>query len=97
MKEITSKVKNMELVLSNGQTVLHILVNFITITFTGKEYILGLTEEFMKENGEQIRCMVKARSSGQMVASMSENTVKTKKEDTVNLFGLMVEYTVENG
>jgi hypothetical protein len=50
----------------NGQMVQYILESFIIIIFMAKEFILGRITENMKVNGEQIRCMERGHSRGQM-------------------------------
>jgi hypothetical protein len=50
----------------NGQMVQYILESFIIIIFMAKEFILGRITENMKVNGEQIRCMEREHSRGQM-------------------------------
>ena len=55
-------------------TVHHISENFIIITFMEKESIPGLTIEFMRENGVQTKCTVKAHLLGQMAENMLVNT-----------------------
>ena len=47
--------------------------NFIITIFMARVYTLGQTIESMKENGDQIKCMEKALSHGQMGENMLEN------------------------
>jgi hypothetical protein len=97
MKEIMNMEKNMELEPSSGPTAPHILVNFITIMFMEKEFILGLIIENMKENGKQIKCTVKAHSLGRMGGNILESTRKIKRRAMENSSGRMGDVTEENG
>lgn len=43
------------------------------------EYIIGRTEEYMKDTGNKIICMVKDFINGLMVVNMKEIILKTKR------------------
>ena len=96
-KEITNSVKSTVSALLNGLINQLTSVNSTTITFTAKVSTPGLTAVSMKENGELIKCMAKELSVGQTEESISVNTQKTRKEATVNSFGLIGGVTEENG
>ena len=51
----------------------------------------------MKVNGEPIKCMAKGPLLGQILENISESTPKTKRKDTVNLYGQMVDVTEASG
>lgn len=97
MKEIMNMEKSTALVHLNGLMGHPTLVNSTTITYMVKVFIHGLTIEFMKENGDQIKCMVKEHLHGQTEENMWVSMLKIKKEDTVNLYGLMEDVIEENG
>jgi hypothetical protein len=97
MKVITSTVRNMASVLSNGVTDHLTSVNFTIIIFMVKVCIHGQTTEFTKVNGGQIKCMGKELLHGLTGVNMLENMLKTKNEDMENSFGLMVDATEANG
>ena len=56
--------KNMALEHFNGSMEVLILENFIVIIYMAWGCTLGKMVESMKENGEQIKCMAMALSSG---------------------------------
>ena len=62
-----------------------------------KVFTSGQTTEFMKENGDQIKCMVKVLSHGPTVENMLVSMRKIKKEVTVSLYGQMEDATEVNG
>ena len=80
MKETTNMEKSTELEHSNGQTALHISVNFIIIIFMARVYILGQMPESMRENGELTKCTAKVHLLGPMAENMLANTPKTKRK-----------------
>ena len=96
-KAITNMERNMALVLSNGVMALHISENSIITIFMAKVFTHGQTTESTKENGDPIKCMVKAHLLGLMDVNMLENTLKIKNVDTVNSSGLMEDATEVNG
>ena len=69
----------------------------ITITSTVKVYTPGKTIEFTKVNGDLTRCMAKEHSLGPMEENMLVNMLKIRREDTVSLYGQMVDATEANG
>ena len=64
MKAIMNLEKNMALEHFNGSMEVLILENFIVIIYMAWGCTLGKMVESMKENGEQIKCMAMALSSG---------------------------------
>ena len=46
------------------------LVNLLTIILKGSENMSGLMEEYMKENGKEIKCMEKGQLYGLMVENI---------------------------
>ena len=66
IKGIMYKVKSMELVNSNGQTDLYMREIFLTITFTGKVRISGVTGGSTRDSGEKIECIIVEYSNGRM-------------------------------
>lgn len=74
-----------------------ILESFTTTIFMVKEFTLGQTIEFMKVNGDQIKCMEKEHLHGPMEENMWENMLKIRKEDMESLYGQMEDAIVENG
>jgi hypothetical protein len=93
----TSKERSTALELSNGLIPLRTSVSFIIITFMARASTRGPTEEFTRANGEPTKCTEKALLPGRMAGSMSESTVKTRKEVMENSSGQMVAATEESG
>ena len=69
-KATTNTVKNMESVLSNGAMALRTSENSIITIFMVRVFTLGQTTESTKENGDQIKCMVKVLLHGLMGENM---------------------------
>lgn len=89
MKEITNMERSMAQVHSNGLTTRNTLVSSTTITFTAREFILGVMAGGMKVNGRTIRCTEKVHSLGLMGGNMWESTVMIKSKAMESSFGLM--------
>ena len=97
MKVNIKTAKNMELVLSNGQTNQCTVESLKTIILAGKEFTYGRMRESTKENGKITKCMAKVYSSGKTAENMLVSTSMTKSKVTVSSCGLMVEITEVNG
>lgn len=96
-KETTNMEKNMESEHSNGVMGRHILENFIIIIFTERECIPGQIAEYMRENGDPIKCTVRELLRGLMEENTLVNTSKIRNGVMASLSGLMVGVTVESG
>jgi hypothetical protein len=59
--------------------------------------ILGLMEEYIKEIGSIIKCMVVANINGKMVVVTKANTITIKNMDMVFIHGLMAEDMKDTG
>ena len=70
MKVIINMGRSMGLVHLNGQIRACMWESSITIIFREKEYIPGVMAENMKENGNQIKCMVRELLDGKMEEGM---------------------------
>ena len=97
MKAIMKWAKNMALACFHGLMVALTQANFIIIISMEEEYTLGVIPENTKENGEQIKCMVKGFLVGLMEGNILESIMKIKKKVLANLFFKMVEDIVGNG
>jgi len=97
MKEIMFLERNRDTGISNGQMDLSTLDSSSIIISKALENIDGLMAEAIMENGETIRCMVKAFSPGLMAEDMKESTLKIKNRDSVYSFGQMVANILANG
>jgi hypothetical protein len=96
-KVTTNTVKSMALVFLNGQMALLILENFTITISTEKEFTHGLTIENTRENGVQIRCMVKVLSLGLTTESILESTPTIRKRAMANSSGQMEGAIAESG
>jgi len=90
MKVTTNMERSTVPGLSNGQMAPCILENFITITFTERESILGQMVENTKVNGEIIRCTEKVHFLGLTEENTSVSMLMIKSKAMVNSYGLMV-------
>lgn len=97
MKDNMSMEKSMEKAPLIGQTNQHMLVNFITIIFMGKEFIFGTMKENMKESGNSIKWMAMVSSHGLMEESILVIILKIRSMDRDSSFGLMADNIKENG
>ena len=70
MRATMNMVRSMALVLSSGQIIHNILVNFTITIFMEKGFILGVMAVDMRVNGKIIKCMGKEHSLGLMVENM---------------------------
>lgn len=62
-----------------------------------KVFTHGLMEEYTKDNGARIKCMVKVNSLGQMEGTILGDMFKIKKKAMEFLLGLMEESMQVNG
>jgi hypothetical protein len=74
-------------VISNGQTGLVILENSEKMISTGKEFIVGLMEEYSMALGEITKSMGQAHLHGRMARSMSVSMSTIRNRDMVYLLG----------
>lgn len=83
--------------LSIGVTSRYILVNFITTTFTAKDFTFGMMVASMRVTGNSIRWMEWAPSPGRMAENTLVNMWKIKSKVKASSFGLMVDTTLVAG
>lgn len=75
----------------------HMMENLMRIILRVLDYIYGLMEEDIMDNGNLIKWMVKVNLHGQMVENIQENMFKIKNKDMVHLNGQMVKSIKEIG
>jgi hypothetical protein len=63
----------------------------------GSDCIYMLMEHVMKDNGDTIYSMDRAKKCGQMALYMKENMLRVKSMDTAYIVGMMVQGMMENG
>ena len=62
-----------------------------------KVFTLGLITEYMKVNGDQIKCTERVHLHGLMEENMLENMLKIRKEGMENSYGQMEDVIAVNG
>jgi hypothetical protein len=96
IKEDGTKISKKDKVEKNGQTVLSMKVSISEEKNTEMEYLSGLMEQNIMENGVIIKCMDMESSTGLMVEFIKVITAMTKNMDKVFTLGQMEECTKED-
>lgn len=76
LKDFTKMVLKKEKDISNGEMVHHMKAILVKTISMEKESIFGMMEEYIMDNGNLIKCMVKELSIGKMVVNMRVTTSK---------------------
>lgn len=97
MKEIIIWVRNMEKAPLDGLTNHFIQVTLKITKLKVLEFINGVMEEDMKDNGLTTKCMVKVFLHGLMGGDTMVNTLKTKNKVKESFIGQMEGLTKEVG
>lgn len=87
IKDILVEVKNMDLASIIGLTVAIMKENGQMISWRVREPLVGLMEEYTKDNGKITWCMEVEITSGQTVVNIRESIIATRNMDGESLFG----------